>query len=76
MLILEGTQALDHAAAGACPAPDQTVTVSGFGQLAWGDLNCDGSVDSLDALRLLLALAGTPKAVADCPDIGAHVQAG
>lgn len=40
-----------------CPSLGQDVTIDGQGTVKWGDLNCDGNVDALDGLLIMLFLA-------------------
>lgn len=50
------------------------VGIAGFGQLIWGDVDCDGDVDSTDALSLLRWVAALPVSQEpNCPEIGAQV---
>ena len=46
------------------------------GELIWGDLNCSGDVDAVDALLTLRHDAGLPANTGDCPDFGEAVPAG
>lgn len=49
-----------------------SVTVGGASALVWGDSNCSGAVNSVDALVLLRSGAGLPYSSAQgCPAIGA-----
>lgn len=60
---------------GGCPAPDQSVTITGwFPSHLWGDVNCDGAADVLDALYILRAAVGAALDAANCPTIGQVVQ--
>ena len=56
---------------GGCPQVGQTVEVGSASPHMWGDLDCSGTLDSLDPLRLLWGLAGlATDPIADCPDVG------
>jgi hypothetical protein len=57
-----------------CPAPDQSVSIAGFPNHLWGDVNCDGAADVLDALHILRAAVGAPLNAENCPQIGQVVQ--
>lgn len=59
-----------------CPHLGETVDVQGFSPHIWGDVNCDGAVDAVDALALLRNVAGlSPLAQhGPCPVIGAQVS--
>ena len=42
-----------------------------FPEFGWGDPDCDGSIVSLDVLKMMLYLADLPYTQNDpCPDIG------
>jgi hypothetical protein len=60
----------------ATPQPTEpTSTPTGAGQqVAWGDNNCSGDADSIDALLTLRYDADLPTDTGDCPDIGAEVD--
>lgn len=50
------------------------VSPAGFGNYPWGDVDCNGSLASTDALGILRHLAGLPvNQEANCPGIGASV---
>ena len=64
-----------------CPAlgSSQTVVPASFALKAtWGDVDCDGDVDAVDALNILRFVAALPSLAtgADCPDIGDPVTFG
>ncbi len=49
--------------------------MQGASQHQWGDADCDGDVDSVDALKILRYVAALPVAQTEpCPDIGTEVQ--
>jgi hypothetical protein len=49
----------------------QDVEPAGFGLILWGDTDCDGDVDAVDALQILRDLAGLPPNQNDpCPEVG------
>ena len=55
------------------PTPTPSPTPAGVPRL-WGDANCDGAVNSLDALSNLLAIANLPVPQADgCPPVKSMV---
>ncbi len=51
------------------------VLVPGVGtEMVWGDVDCDGDVDAVDALKVLRYVAGLPVLQTEpCPDIGSTV---
>lgn len=56
---------------------DQVVEADGV-VVTWGDVNCSGRIDALDALailRHLVGLAPSPK-VEPCPELGTRVEIG
>ena len=55
------------------PGPSVTPTGTPSGKALFGDVNCDGSVDALDALAILRFTAGLPPLAQQepCPDVGA-----
>lgn len=58
-----------------CPALGETVPAAGFGDLTWGDLDCDEDIDGDDALLILTHAAEFPIETSQgCPEIGASVQ--
>jgi CSLREA domain-containing protein len=58
-----------------CPALSQDISVGGwFVSHLWGDFDCDGAVNLLDALHILRAAAEIPLPPANpCPDLGETV---
>lgn len=51
-----------------------SVTPSGAAQILWGDIDCDGDLDSVDALGILRSVAGLPvNQQPQCPEIGESV---
>jgi CSLREA domain-containing protein len=54
----------------ASPSPTPTPT-GGSQQVAWGDHNCSGSADPVDALLNLRHDAGLPAETNECPEMGA-----
>ena len=64
-----------------CPQiGDSIVTTAGGGGgngLQWGDVNCDGTINSIDALVLLLFIARLPYTVQPgCPELGEETSGG
>jgi hypothetical protein len=61
------------------PCPDVGASVgvqpAGFGQQLWGDVNCNGSIDVVDALALLRFVAALPPLpqTDPCPQLGSPV---
>jgi hypothetical protein len=56
-----------------CPMlnTQQDIEPAGFGLILWGDTDCDGDVDAVDALQILRDLAGLPTNQNDpCPEVG------
>ena len=50
------------------------VQKAGFGDFPWGDVDCDGDVDSVDALTILRWIAALPvNQEPGCPEIGSSV---
>ena len=59
-----------------CPGLGSTVDVvpAGFGQLPWGDVDCDQDIDAVDALGILRSIAAFPVTQQpNCPEIGSEV---
>jgi hypothetical protein len=51
------------------------VVLAGGEPAIWGDVNCDGAVNAVDALQDLRFLAGLPVTQEPgCPEIGSAVQ--
>lgn len=45
------------------------------GDLVWGDLDCDGDIDAVDALWILRAVVALPvPPFTSCPEIGAAIE--
>jgi hypothetical protein len=65
-------------AGGGCPTPDDVVAVrEWFISIQWGNANCDGKVDALDALYLLRYFAEIALvSPLLCPETGAAVEVG
>jgi hypothetical protein len=59
-----------------CPGIGEQFNVqpAGFGNLNWGDHDCDGEVTPADALLVLLYLADLPTPADGCPALGSFVQ--
>lgn len=54
--------------------PVSVTQIAGFGEILWGDVDCDGDVDAVDALQILRFVAGLqPNQQAGCPPIGSEV---
>jgi len=83
---VDGLKGLQHIAAigftqnEPCPdlGSDQEITTAGFGLKTWGDVDCDGDVDAVDALNILRFVAALPSLETgpDCPDVGAAIILG
>ena len=59
---------------GDCPEMGEEVDVQGFSLLAWGDVDCNGTVDPVDGLKLLRFDAGLSVDQEEgCPEIGDEV---
>jgi hypothetical protein len=54
-----------------CPLLGETLVTLSFGELVWGDVDCDGAIDGDDSLRILADAAGLPfDNLQDCPALG------
>jgi len=57
------------------PTPSPTHAPGGEAQVLWGDVDCDGEVDAVDAVAILMAVVGlAPEAQGHCPGVGAQVE--
>lgn len=54
----------------ACPVLGTTVALNDYGEQVWGDEDCDGDIDGIDALHLLLWYEDLDDGNNDCPDLG------
>jgi hypothetical protein len=60
---------------GDCPAMGEEVDVEGASAHPWGDIDCNGAVDAVDALKVLRYDAGLGVVPAEgCPTMGEEVQ--
>jgi hypothetical protein len=51
-----------------------TVSPAGFGELTWGDTDCDGAVEAVDALATLRFIAALPvNQEQNCPEVGSDI---
>jgi hypothetical protein len=56
------------------PSPTPSPTSPTGQQVAWGDNNCSGTPDSIDALPTLRYDASLGTDTGDCPDMGANIS--
>lgn len=76
---LQEIAALPYDVEPGCPALEsqQTVAPAGFGELMWGDVDCDGDLDAVDALQILRHVAALPvDQEPGCPDVEQPVRFG
>jgi hypothetical protein len=69
--LLRHVAALDVIRIAPCPVIGTAVTLTGVGEVTWGDVDCGSGVRSVDALKVLRFVAGLPAAVEPpCPAVG------
>lgn len=76
---LQEIAALPYEVEPGCPALEsqQTVAPAGFGELMWGDVDCDGDLDAVDALQILRHVAALPvDQEPGCPDVEQPIRFG
>jgi TolB protein len=57
-----------------CALLGDTLATPGFGDLTWGDIDCDGTIDGDDAVLILRHVVGLePANLQDCPAIGVAI---
>ena len=76
---LQEVAALPYVVEPGCPplGSQETVMPVGFGVRTWGDVDCDGDLDAVDALQILRHVAGLePNQQPDCPGISQPIRFG
>jgi hypothetical protein len=71
VFVQAGTQtpvAAPQTAGGGPAGPIVMLTISAAQEVPWGDLDCDGDADTVDALKALQSVAGLPVNQQGCPE--------